>query len=363
VSASSVSRSLTDISSESVVGIVAPATERKIVYDALYNAAQSLPPELISLIVDYHETPFKGAVLQELPNERLNAESFVALPKNRMASGHGSGVIKVWDLTTNRCHKVFYLGDQSAISVLCFFQESMFLAGSRDGNLYILDAETGKEIKKICSGRPDSDPSLLVPLSSGTFLRATCNPAIQIINNVQFGSEFRICFPKADRWCKFAALDSSTLVFAVGGSDERWLGIIDGEVLLKKALESSCAIMDKNDFKLVRPQPHCPSCMTVLRNKRLAVGLEVGCITILDYEKGITLATFKAHRWFSRVRSIIELPNSDIVLVGVDAIKVWDISSETPKCIKELAGSAPFVSLGDGRFVSGGQNGAIKIWR
>lgn len=354
-------------SSNSGKGVVAPATERKIVYDALYDVAQSLPTELISLIVAYHETPFKGVVLQELPqelpNECLNAaESFVALPKNRMASGHGSGVVKVWDLTTNKCHKVFYLGDQSAISVLCFFQENMFLAWSREGNVYLLDAETGEEIKKICFGRYDSDSSLLVPLSSGTFLRATYNPAVQTINNVQFGSEFRVCFPKANCWCKFTALDSGTLAFSVGSSDEQWLGIIEGEVLLKKALESNCAVMDKNDFKLVKNQLRYPSCMTGLRNKRLAAGSEGGYITILDYEKGVTLATFKAHK-FSRVRSIIELPNSDIVSVGFDAITVWDISGETPKRVKELGVSAPFVSLGDGRFVSRGENGAIKIWR
>jgi WD40 repeat protein len=267
--------------------------------------------------------------------------ALVVLPDGRLASGSADSTIRLWDLASGACERVFE-GHQAGVRALAVLPDGRLASGSNDRTIRLWDPASGYS-SALFKGLQSWVRALAV-LPDGHLASGSDEKNIRIWDPAS-GSCLAVFKGHQGRVRALAVFPDGRLV---SGSEDCTVRIWD-------PASGACLAVFKGHQGMVRA-------LAVFPDGRLVSGSEDCTIRIWDPASGACERVFKGHQGW--VRALAVLPDGHLAS-GSDEknIRIWDPASGSCLAVfKELARVRSLAVVSDGLIAAGCFDGAIRLW-
>jgi WD40 repeat protein len=281
------------------------------------------------------------ALLRTFPvGSTVNA--LVALPDGRLASGSDDNTIRLWDLASGACERVF-AGHQGSVIALAVLDDGRLASGSRDKTIRLWDPASGA-CEPVCEGHQGPVKALAV-LGDGRLASGSDDNTIRLWDPASGACE-RV----------FEGHQGSVIALAVLDDGRLASGSRDKTIRLWDPASGACERVFEGHQDWV-------NALAVFGDGRLACGSLDGTIRLWDPATGTCERVFEGH--LGGVLALAVLAGGRLACVSLDnTIRLWDPASGA--CEPVFEGHQDWALalgvLADGRLASGSLDGTIRLW-
>jgi len=269
--------------------------------------------------------------------------ALVALPDGRLAFGSFDNTIRLWDLASGACERVFE-GHQKGVNALVELVDGRLASGSFDNTIRLWDLATGA-CERVLEGHQNAVRALAV-LWDGRIASGSDDNTIRLWDPVS-GTCVRVLEGHQGRVIALAVLGDGRI--ASGGSD-------DNTIRLWDPVSGACE-------RVFEGHQNAVNALAVLGDGRLASGSFDNNIRLWDPASGACERVFEGHQAW--VCALAVLGDGRIASGSFDnTIRLWDLATgacervfeEHPNGVNALA------VLDDGYLASGSRDKTIRVW-
>ena len=280
---------------------------------------------------------------------KAHIEAYAFSPDGKRALSSGSdNAMRLWDMETGRCLRVFDDHTQEVWSVAWTADQRRALSGSFDKTVRLWDVAAGRCVR-VFSGHTHVVGSVAWSPNQCLALSGAVDNIVRLWDVETGRCLHELKGHTSGVWC----LDWST----------------DGRRALSGSSDNTVRLWDLETGRCLRVlEGHTGEiqCLAWTADQRLALsGAHDNTVRVWDVERGRCLRVLKGHT--SRFGSVAWSVNQRLALSGScdNTMRVWDV--ETGRCLRVLEGhtrpvSAVEWSADQRRVIFGGHEGSIRVW-